>query len=463
MLCASVLAQNAPPSPSDGSALRQFYERVRPALVAVQYQWDGEMAKRQIIGGGIVVRDDGLIMIPLAMVDINIPDVQMKNFKILVPSDTGDPQEIPATFLGRDERTDNGYVLAKGDHKWTAIHFEDVPLEVGQTLYGVGILPKAAGYKAYLTQATVSAQLRGEVPQVMIAGGLGNVGSPVFDAQFRAVGVVEPQEHEELLLDEHNDMTDILVPPHYFVPAKFFLPGLQNPDHLAAIPWIGVPQMTGVSDQVSQFLGLKDQPAVQIGEVVPGTPAAKAGLEPGTIVVKVNGQPLERGDLPDELPMIFHRQLMRMKVGDKIILTILPGKDMPTKDVAVNLDPRPRQPSQADRFFVKDLGFVAREAVFVDNYTHKMKPDISGVVVDSMRRDGAAATAKLAAEDWILQLNGQPITDLAHFKTDYQDFRKAHPHDEVVFVVHRRTGQEETVNIEPPQTDASPEGTGELP
>jgi S1-C subfamily serine protease len=285
----------------------------------------------------------------------------------------------------------------------------------------------------------------------------------VFDAQFRAVGIVEPQQDEELLLDSHNDMTDILVPPHFFVPAKFFILGLGDPDHTAAIPWMGVPEMTGVSDQVAQFLGLKDEPAVQIGDVVPGTPAAKAGLEAGTIIVKVNGKPLERGDLPDELPLIFHRQLMRMKVGDNVTLTILPGKGIPTKDIVVTLDARPRQPNEAARFFVQDLGFVAREAVFVDNYTHKMKPDISGVVVDSLRRDGAAATAKLAPEDWLMQINGQPVSDLAHFKSDYQAFRADHPHDAVVLVVHRRTGEEETVNIEPPQTDAAPGAPADLP
>ena len=87
-----------------------------------------------------------------------------------------------------------------------------------------------------------------------------------------------------------------------------------------------------------------------------------------------------------------------------------------------------------------------------------MKPDASGVVIDMIRRDGAAATAKLAIQDWVMQLNAQPVTDLAEFKKDYLAFRKDHPHDEVVLVVHRRGGGEETVNIEPPQTDATPGG-----
>jgi serine protease Do len=459
----NVVAQATPAAAAD-TTLHDFYEHTRAALVAVQYQWDGELTKRQITGCGIVVREDGLVMIPLALVS-PVPDAQMKAFKIIVPSDTEDQTEIDATFVGRDERSESAFIKAtpKDDRKWTAIHFQEISLSVGETVYGIGLLPKSAGYKAYLAQAIVSSNLRGEVPQVMISGGLANVGSPVFDSQFRAVGIVAPQQDEEILLDSRNDLTDILVPPHFFVPTRFYqvsLNDLPSEGQPVQIPWMGVPAMTGVSDQLAEFLGIKNQPAVQIGDVVPGTPADKAGLQPGSIVVKVNGQPLERGDLPEELPLILRRQLMRMKAGSQVTLTILPDKGVPTKDITLTLAPRPPQSNEAARFFVQDLGFVVREAVFTDVYTHKMKPDQTGVVVDILRRDGAGATAKLATGDWIMQLNGQPVTDLTQFKRDYQAFRKDHSHDAIVLVVHRSGGQEETINIEPPQNDASPGAPG---
>jgi hypothetical protein len=54
------------------------------------------------------------------------------------------------------------------------------------------------------------------------------------------------------------------------------------------------------------------------------------------------------------------------------------------------------------------------------------------------------------------------VTDLKQFRSDYQAFRKDHPHDEVVLVVLRPGGEEQTLNIEPPQSDSAsaPGGAG---
>jgi S1-C subfamily serine protease len=442
---------------------------VRPSLVAVKYQWQGELSKQEVVGCGVVVGDDGLVMIPLVLVSPVIPDEQMKDFKIVIPSDTVDETEIPAVLEGRDERADVAFVKAKPDPKsdtpnpkWQPIYFTEQPLEVGETIYSVGLLPKMAGYKAYLTQSIVSAKLRGEVPEVLISGGMSGVGAMVFDDQFRPVGVVPPQDGQDVVLDPRNDFNSIITPAHFFVPTRFFQISLNDPptpEHPIKLPWMGVVQMRGVNQQLAEYLGLKNQPAVQIGDVIPGAPAADGGLKPGEIVVKVDGRPLERGDLPEELPMILHRQLMRMHVGSQVKLTVQPpGKGQATHDITITLGAEPREANQAKRFYAKDLGFVAREAVFLDAYAHKMPPDTHGVVIDLVRRDGAAATAKLGPLDWVLELNGQSISDLDDFHNEYDAFRKDHPHDPVVLVVHRRGGREETINIEPPQTDDGGDG-----
>lgn len=466
---ALLIALSSPPAGAqiaggrDSAALQKFYDQTRPAMVAVKYQWESELSRQEIVGCGVVVREDGLVMFPMVLVSTFIPDAQMKDFKIIIPSDTDDQTEVKAQFVGRDERSEVAFVKPLEKRKWTAIHFEDRPANVGQAVYGIGLLPKVAGYKPYLTEAMVSAQLRGEIPQIMISGALPNAGSPVFDSDFHAIGVVEPQEGQEVLLEGPNELNGIVSPPHFFVPARFFLQSLidpPTPDQPVRIPWIGVPEMTGVNQQFAEFLGLKNQPAVQIGDVVPGSPADKAGLVPGSIIIKINGQALERGDLPEELPMILRRHLIRMKVGEKVTFTVLPDKGQPTKDLTVTLEQRPREPNRAERFYVQDLGFVAREAVFIDTYTHKFTSDTGGVVVDLVRRSGAAATAKLAPEDWVMQVNGQHVSDLADFKQDYQAFRRDHPHDALVLVVHRRAGEEETINIEPPQSDLPPGAAG---
>ena len=455
-------AQSTPPA---DSSLESFYNRLRTSLVAVQYRWRGELAEQTVVGGGVVVRKDGLVAIPLVLVSPLIPDAQMTEFKIIIPSDTGDETEIPAVLDGRDERDDLAYVQPKSsDHKWTPVHFEDEPVSVGQTIYSIGLLPKMAGYKAYLTQSIVSTTLRGEIPQVLVSGGLSGVGGLVFDSSFHAIGLVYPQEGQDVLLDPRNDFTGVITPAHFFVQTRFFAPSLADPptpDHPIHLPWIGVTGMSGIKPEAAEYFGLKNQPAVQIGDVIPGQPAAKAGLQSGDIIIKMNGEKLERGDLPEELPLILTRHLRQLPVGAKITLTVLSIGGGPAHDVTLTLGDRPKEANLARRYYAKDLGFVAREAVFSDAYAHKMAPDAKGVVIDLIRRDGAAATAKLNRDDWVLQLNGELVTDFDQFKHDYEAFRHDHSKDAVVLVVHRRDGSEETINIEPPQTDDT--GGGGMP
>src|SRR5271155_2283075 len=60
-------------------SIQAFYDSASPAMVAGQYQWEGEVDRIEAVGAGVVVRDDGLVMIPLVMVADVIPDEQMKD------------------------------------------------------------------------------------------------------------------------------------------------------------------------------------------------------------------------------------------------------------------------------------------------------------------------------------------------------------------------------------------------
>ena len=216
------------------------------------------------------------------------------------------------------------------------------------------------------------------------------------------------------------------------------------------LPWLGVPQMNGLNKDVAEVYSLTNKPAVQIGEVIPDTPAEKAGLKQGDIIVKLNGEPLERGDEPIELPMILARKILRMKPGTEVTLSVLRKKNQPLQDVKVTLAEQPAQPHQAKRFWAEDLGFAVRDVTFWDTYARRLPLDTKGVVVALIKPQSAAQTGRLRNGDLITQLNGQPVTDLDEFKKTYETARKEKPKEAVVLVV-RREGSEDTVRIEPPQ------------
>lgn len=470
-LAAFVPAQTLPATqPTDGLAA------VKASLVVVQFTYTGEVGKRDFLAQGIVVRDDGLIIVPADFTPRTVPDEQMGDFKIIIPGD--DETEIEATFLGRDDRYGISFVMPKKDtHKWTPLKFVGQPLTPGEPLRSVGLLPKSAGYTAYELLSRVAAKLRGPTPQVLVDGGLGGVGSPVLNAAGEAVGYVYNQGGDEqvhtvvngqgqpiglvnvipeqplLLDDSRGAMVSISSPPHLFVPASDFLPALQNPPAAGSsikFPFIGVSQSTGLSKDVAEVYGLKGQTAIQIGDVIPGFSAAKAGLKKGDIITAIDGKPLERGDAPEETPQIFTRTIGRLAVGQKITLGLVTEAGQPAKQVEVTLDQRPDGPNKAKRFYAEDLGYSVRGLVFEDTYSRKLAADAKGVVIAFVRGQGNAQSAGLSNGDLVQQINQTPVTDVDQFKSAYQALRKDKPADAVVLEV-LRGGSTQIIRIEPPR------------
>jgi S1-C subfamily serine protease len=458
---------NTAPStqPAETNTVRAMYDLARPSLVVVKYTFSSEFGMRDLTAAGIVVRDDGLVMIPIwSVLPQMVPDNQMKNFKIILPSDTEDETEIDATLQGRDERSSVAFIRTDSPQKWKAMKFVDAPVQIGQTLYSVGLLPKNAGYKAHVTTVHVSTRLRGPVPQVLVDGNLAGAGAVVLNENGEGIGYVHPTRLGEFFLDSLENPEAIPMinsPPHMFIPTIDFLQSLNDPptpERPLVLPWFGCMQLKGLEKEEAEYYGLKNQPAIQIGDVVKDSPADKAGLKALDIIVKMNGQPLERGDLPAELPEIVERKVHRLKVGDVITFSIIHARGDTPREVMLTLAARPAEAWAAHRYYAKDLGFVVRDVVFLDTYNRKISPTTTGVVVALLRPQAAAQAAHLAENDLVTQMNGKPVTDLDQFKKDYQQFRKDRPRDPVVLEASRSDGREETINIEPPQTSAAPGG-----
>jgi serine protease Do len=432
----------------------QLYDRARQSIVAVQYTLSTELGRHELIVPGVIVSADGLVMIPMMAVSETWPDSQLKEFKIIVPKDDADQQELDAVFQGRDERSDVAFVRTKEPQKWTPIHFEDEKLNIGDPVYSVGILAKAGGYRAYFMRAMVSADIRSQTKQILVGdGGLATIGSPVFAADGKAIGYVNYQPPFPMWLNDANPLVPLVSPPKFITPTSEIAQSLNDPptaDHHIQLAWIGAMELNGLKKEEAEYFGLVNQPAVQIGGVATNGPAEKAGLKQGDIVVKVDGQPLQRTDDPEDLPMLLRQKLLRMKPGTKVILTVLSGAGQPTKQVTVTLEPRPPAPNEAKRYWAEDLGFGVRELAFQDRYVLKLRPGSTGLYVAVVRPESSSATGGLKPNDLVTQLNGQPVTDVDSFKTAYEAFRKAQPTTAVVMVATRE-GKEETIRIEPPQ------------
>jgi serine protease Do len=177
---------------------------------------------------------------------------------------------------------------------------------------------------------------------------------------------------------------------------------------------IGVQVSTTFPRSTADALGVKDGGAL-ISAVNPGGPAARAGLEPGDVVVEFNGRPV--ADNTDLVAMV-----VGTKPGTTVPVTIVRDKQRRTMNITVDeLDleaeagsrtsSNERAPDESERT-APGFGMtiepitpdLAREAELPRNR--------GGAVIVNVERNSPAFNAGLTAGDIILEVNRQPVNNV---------------------------------------------------
>jgi S1-C subfamily serine protease len=422
------------------------------AIVAVRYVLKTELRQEETIVCGVVVSADGLVMVPMSAVSDRFPDDQMQDFKIRIPREDGIPFELDALFQGRDPRYDVAFVKAKAAKNLVAATFEDMQPEIGETVYSIGMMPSRAGLRRYLMDAMVAGNIPGEVDNVLVDGrGLATVGSPVFDADGHAIGFVTQQPPMPLLLNDSNSMAAILTPPKFYTPTAAFLPALQHPPtpgHPIRLPWLGLPELSALTDEERAAAGVVEAHAIHIGAIVPGTPAEKGGLHSGDIIVGFSGKPLD-GRLPsDVLPQWLYHQILIQDPSGSVTLSIFNPVSKTINDIAIKLEDEPMGPSAAKRAWSDYFGFGARELVLLDRYALKVMPEQHGVIITAIKPNSRTGTALLRGGDLLVSVNGHSIRDTAEFEAYSAEREKVHTQDAISMTLFRQ-GREVELKIVP--------------
>jgi serine protease Do len=207
---------------------------------------------------------------------------------------------------------------------------------------------------------------------------------------------------------------------------------LIGPDHKVTRGSIGISFQSSMSSAVGRMYGFKN--GVIVSTVTPSGGAAKAGLQPGDVIVSIDGRQIKDGD--DLVNDISAR-----KVGSSVKLGYLrDGKQNSANvaigdraktyaDIAGNNDDDDNSPQESDAGQGK-LGIT----VSAIPPAVAQKSGIShGVIVTSVRPGSFADEINLVKGTIITEINKKPITDEASYKTIVTALK---PKDDVVFVVH---------------------------
>ncbi len=424
--CRLAFAALALVSAARAADLPSLWAERTKCVVAVEYVIENENDRRPTLGYGTVIDSGGTIILPAAAIDQRLSPRQLKDFKVYLP---GDPAGYAATYLGEDLFT--GWHFVRVEEKarglltpvtaFAAKGTNPVPI-LGEDLWGIGLRPKEEDFTPYLLQSRlVLIQLlpqRTAVAQQEVAG----PGLPVFDRAGVLVGLAissggqtymqfsqSSRSGEPIILFDLEESSLFLLADEV-LPNLGRVPGNVNGRPLA---WLGAFSLEPMDRDVANFLKLSPRTSgAVVSEVLENSPAEKAGMKAHDIIVALDGAPIPRFR-PDHVVIDYvEHEIARRKPGDSLGITVLRGPDR--LELKAVLGDEPRLVREADRTFFDHLGFTAREFVYGDSVTRRVRSaDAAGVVVHYVRPNGPTALAGLQVDDWIQEIDGTPLKGYA--------------------------------------------------
>ena len=366
------------------------------------------------VGSGFILSADGFIMTNAHVVD------GADELLVTLP----DKREFKARVIGADKRTDVAVVKidALG---LPAVRIGDAGrIRVGEWVMAIG---SPFGLENSVTAGIVSAKQRDTgdyLPfiQTDVAINPGNSGGPLINMRGEVVGI----------------NSQIYSRSGGFMGISFAIPideAMRVSDQLRATGKvtrgrIGV-SIDQVSKDVAETLGLGDAKGAFVRGVEPNSPAAKAGMEAGDIIVKFNGRAIEKSvDLPRLVGNTkpgTRSSITVFRRGAYKDLTVLVGEVEPEVRTAKKSSPAEAKPGAS--VATKALGLSVSDLTDLQRSEMKVK---GGVRVDAV--EGPAARAGLREGDVISVIARTEVSSVREFDAVVGRLDKNRPVD---VLVHR--------------------------
>jgi S1-C subfamily serine protease len=301
-------------------AVTRVVERVSPAVVHLGVRQPlagpvGHPLGREAMGSG-----SGLLITPDGYLITNSHVVERAH-RIEVALSDG--RVLSGTLVGSDPATDLAVVQAGGAGLPTAELGDSERLRPGQMAIAIG---NPFGYQATVTAGIVSAlgrtlrtdtgALIENVIQTDAALNPGNSGGPLVDSRGRVIGV-------NTAIIQYAQGICFAVP----INTARWVAGLLIKEGRVRRAYLG---LTGQTRPIARRWVYENQlPAASgifVQQVMPGSPAARAGVHPGDLIVSLNDRPTATFD-------DLHRATTRLQPGVPVPLRLLRGTELITSQV----------------------------------------------------------------------------------------------------------------------------------
>jgi serine protease Do len=199
-------------------------------------------------------------------------------------------------------------------------------------------------------------------------------------------------------------------------------------------PWLGV-QTQVLTREIAEALGIAGKKGVRVTHVVPESPAAKAGLKVGDLLLKLDGRVIPAGSPTDT--EVFENLIRPYPVGTEVAFDGLrSGEPLAVK---AELAATPAATGDLDTFKDDNFELTIRELPLAERIIEQLPVDAPGVRVSAVQPNGWAALAGIGPGDIIVSIDGTVVKTVAEVETILKGFRDSKP-KQVVFFVRRGVG-----------------------
>jgi serine protease Do len=362
--------------------------------------------KEQSLGSGVIVTPDGYILTANHVV------ADADEIKVGVP---GNKTVFPARVIGKDPATDIAVLKIQSDHLPAVTLADSDQVEVGDVVLAVG---NPFGIGQTVTMGMVSAlgrTLPGRNPaqgaryqdfiQTDAAINPGNSGGALVDAEGRLIGI-----NDAIISPSGgNNGIGLAVPVNM---ARHVLERLVSGGKVER-GYLGVMPQDIDAGLAKQF-NLPDQNGALVADVMPGTPAARAGIKSGDVITAVNSKPvndahdlqLAVSELAPGSPATF--KIIRNGFAKNIPVTLeeLPGTTVATGGQTNAPADGEIRADALNGVNVADLNPQIRRQLGLPD-------DVQGAIVTTVAPGSNSAAAGLQPNDVILEINRQSVASAA--------------------------------------------------
>jgi serine protease Do len=401
------LSNNPMPQLPPGSPFEKFFDEFR------NRQGQGQTPRRvNSLGSGFIIDSTGLVV---------------TNNHVIADADEitvilNDGTNLKAEIVGRDTKTDLALLKVKPDRPLKAVKFGDSDkLRLGEWVIAIGN-PFSLG--GTVTAGIVSARNRDinsgpydNYIQTDAAINRGNSGGPLFNLNGDVIGV------NTAIISPSGGSIGI----GFAVPSKTVVPVIEQLRQFKEVRrgWLGV-RIQQVTEEIADSLSIKPPHGALIAGVDDKGPAKPAGIEPGDVIVKFDGQDIkEMRDLPKivaETPVGKDVEVTVIRKGKEEKKTVKLGRLADEKQASLETK---KDDSAAEKPVVKKaLGLDLANLTDDLRKKHGIKDKVKGVLITAVEPNSAAADKRLQPGMVIAEVQQQPVSTAAELQQRIDQLKK---------------------------------------